>query len=69
MMDSTSLKIEIESLPISLQKEVAEFVAYLKSKNKQKITIPKQREFGYAKGKIKLSKDFDSPLEFFKDYM
>jgi len=37
---------------------VADFVAFLKKKNKHNTTI-KQREFGYAKGKIKLSKDFD----------
>jgi hypothetical protein len=57
-MENSSLKIEIDSLPISLKKEVADFVANLKKKNKRKTTIT-QREFGYAKGKIKLSKDFD----------
>jgi hypothetical protein len=38
----------------------------MKSKNKSTI---KHREFGYAKGKIKLSKDFDEPMAFifFKD--
>ncbi len=29
----------------------------------------KQREFGSAKGLIKMSDDFDAPLEDFKDYM
>lgn len=57
-MENSSLKIEIDSLPISLKKEVADFVANLKKRSKRKTTI-KQREFGYAKGKIKLSKDFD----------
>lgn len=67
-MTNTSLKIEIESLPISLRKEVADFVAFLKMKNKKKVTI-KSREFGYAKGKIQLAKDFDEPLDIFKEYI
>jgi hypothetical protein len=62
-MTNPSLKIEIESLPISLRKEVADFVAFLKMKNKIKF-----REFGYAKDKIKLAKDFDEPLDVFNDY-
>jgi hypothetical protein len=67
-MTNTSLKIDIESLPISLRKEVADFVAFLKTKNKRKATV-KSREFGYAKGKIQLSKDFDEPLDIFKEYI
>ena len=69
-MTNTALKLEIENLPISLRKEVAGFVAFLRIKNKikskSKLT---HREFGYAKGKIKLSKDFDEPLDIFKDYI
>lgn len=69
-MTDTALKLEIDTLPISLRKEVADFVAFLKIKNKikskSKLT---HREFGYAKGKIKLSKDFDEPLDIFKDYI
>ena len=64
-MSNTSLKIDIDSLPISLRKEVADFVAFLKMKSNKKSTI-KQREFGFAKGKIQLSKDFDEPLDIFK---
>ncbi|MFZ4613705.1 MAG: DUF2281 domain-containing protein [Bacteroidia bacterium] len=67
-MTNTSLKIEIDSLPMSLRKEVADFVAFLKMKNKNKTTI-KHREFGYAKDKIQLSKDFDEPLDLFKEYI
>ena len=64
-MSKTSQKIAIDSLPLSLKKEVADFVAFLKMKSKKKSSI-KQREFGYAKGKIQLSKDFDDPLDLFK---
>jgi hypothetical protein len=67
-MTTTALQIEINSLPINLRQEVADFVEFLKTK---KVTKPKlkKREFGYAKGKIKLSKDFDKPLDMFKDYI
>jgi len=67
-MTNTSLKIEINSLPKSLRDEVADFVAFLKTKNKTKQKL-KRREFGFAKGKIKLSKDFDEPLDLFKEYI
>ncbi|NQW42759.1 MAG: DUF2281 domain-containing protein [Bacteroidetes bacterium] len=66
-MTNTSLKIEIKSLPISLRKEVADFVAFLKTKNKKKVKF-KSREFEYAKGKIQLSQEFDEPLDIFKEY-
>ena len=67
-MTTGTLNFDINSLPKSLRKEVADFIEYLKQKN----TVndkPKKREFGFAKGKIKLTNDFDEPLEEFKDYM
>jgi hypothetical protein len=69
-MTNTTLKLEINSLPKELRAEVADFVEFLKRKSKSK-TKPKlkAREFGYAKGKITLSSDFDEPLDDFKDYM
>jgi hypothetical protein len=67
-MTTTALQIEINSLPINLRQEVADFVEFLKTKKVTKSKL-KKREFGYAKGKIKLSKDFDKPLDMFKDYI
>lgn len=67
-MTNTSLKIEINSLPKSLRDEVADFVEFLKNKSKLRPTT-KRREFGYAKGKIKLSKDFDQPLDIFNEFI
>lgn len=67
-MTNTSLHIEINSLPKSLRDEVADFVASLKEKqvnNKKKL---KRREFGFAKGKITIAKDFDQPLDEFNAY-
>jgi hypothetical protein len=67
-MTNTSLKLEINSLPIELRNEVALFVEFLKQKSKVDST-KKEREFGFAKGKINLSEDFDDPIEDFKDFM
>lgn len=61
-MTNTTLNIEINSLPLELRNEVADFVAFLKNKAKQHSKL-KSREFGFAKGKIMLSKDFDAPLD------
>ncbi len=67
-MTNTTLKLEINSLPIELRNEVALFVEFLKQKSKIDST-KKVREFGFAKGKIHLSEDFDDPIEDFKDFM
>lgn len=63
----TDLHFDIHSLPKSLQEEVADFVALLKKKSKRKPKL-KEREFGFAKGKIELSDDFDAPLDEFNEY-
>jgi hypothetical protein len=66
-MTNTTLNSEINSLPIELRNEVADFVAFLKKKTNVNSSL-KTREFGFAKGKIILSKDFDAPLNDFKEY-
>lgn len=67
-MTNTALKMEINSMPKALRDEVSDFVEFLKKKSKIKSKL-KAREFGFAKGKIKLSTDFDEPLDDFKNYM
>ena len=67
-MTIATLKLEIDWLPLALRIEVADFVEFLKIKHKKESNL-KERELGYAKGKIFLSDDFDEPLEEFKDYM
>lgn len=67
-MTNTSLKMEINTMPKALRDEVSDFVAFLKKKSKPKSKL-KAREYGFAKGKIKLSADFDEPLDEFKNYM
>ncbi|MGB4848247.1 MAG: DUF2281 domain-containing protein [Saprospiraceae bacterium] len=67
-MTNTSLKLEIDSLPKELRDEVADFIVMLKKRVKKSPKL-KAREFGYAKGKIELAKDFDKPLDEMKEYM
>lgn len=68
-MTNTSLHIEINSLPKSLRDEVADFIAFIKEKKGYTKTVLKHREFGFAKGKIALSNDFDGPLDEFNEYL
>jgi hypothetical protein len=66
------------SLPIRLQYEVADFIDFLsqkyrkrRSKVNEKFNKEKKRKshFGNAKGLIIEKKDFNAPIEDFKDYM
>lgn len=68
-MSSADLFIKIESLPSGLRKEVEAFIdGLLKRKRKEE---PKRKPipFGKFKGKIRMSDDFDGPLDDLKDYM
>ncbi|GAB2543593.1 type II toxin-antitoxin system VapB family antitoxin [Spirosoma aerophilum] len=67
-MSTTALLSEISALPPELRREVEDFVAFLRAK-KQRSTKLEKREFDYAKGKVKLSDDFDAPLDDFNEYM
>lgn len=49
-----------------MKEEVMHFIDFLLNKNKNQ--PPPKRKFGSAKGKIKMHKNFDDPLEDFKDY-
>lgn len=60
-MTNTSLKMQINSLPKELRDEVTGFVTRLKKKAKSKPKLT-AREFGFAKGKIEMSEDFDKPM-------
>ena len=64
-MTNTSLKMEINSLPKELRDEVAGFVPKQKKKTASKTKLT-AREYGFVKGKIEMSKDFDKPLDVFK---
>ncbi len=67
-MSTTALLTEITALPPELRREVEDFVAFLRTKKQREISIT-EREFGYAKGQVRLSDDFDAPLDDFNEYM
>jgi hypothetical protein len=59
-MHGQQLLHEIEILPPELQKQVSDFVIFLR-KQQQKQSI-KKRTVGEYKDKIKIREDFDEPL-------
>jgi hypothetical protein len=59
---------KLHFLKPSLKKEVSDFIDHLLSKHKS-TTKNKKPKFGSAKGRFKMSADFDDPLEDFKEYM
>jgi len=61
-MTNLQLYRELNSLPVSMRKEVQDFIEFLKSKRKSKLII-KERKFGCAKGLFKMHDDFDEPIE------
>jgi len=68
-MSTLSIHTKLETLTPDLKEEVNDFIDFLiekSTKDKKKKIIP---AFGSAKGKIKMSPDFDKPLDDFKDYM
>lgn len=67
-MTNIQLYTEISSLPLSLKKEVMDFVEFLKTKRK-KSKLVKERKFGCSKGLFTMHADFDEPLDDFKEYM
>jgi hypothetical protein len=72
-MSSISLYSQLEKLPAHLRKEVENFIEFLLEKDrkekKSKENSNSKSLRGVFKDKIKISKDFDSPLEDFKEYM
>jgi len=70
-MDNSLLYKKLNALPESMKAEVADFIEFLESKVKKKqyqnISVSKPK-FGSAKGLFTIKKDFDEPLDDFKDY-
>jgi hypothetical protein len=59
-MNSQQLVHEIEVLPPELQKQVVDFVAFLRKQQlKQRVT---ERAVGEYRDKIRIAEDFDAPL-------
>jgi hypothetical protein len=71
-MSYQDLLKEYQSLPKNYQKEVEDFIAFLKSKLDNptpKVDVPKKRILGVGQGKGWISPDFDEPLDEMKEYM
>jgi mRNA-degrading endonuclease RelE of RelBE toxin-antitoxin system len=60
---------KVKKLPAAYQKEVEDFVDFILEKKINIEKVEKKRTLGLLKGKMKMSPDFDAPLEDFKDYM
>lgn len=70
-MDTSLLYSKLSALPENLKKEVADFIEFLLMKSKQGIPDTKNAppKFGSGKGMFTMHKDFDAPLDDFKEYM
>ncbi|HUZ58514.1 MAG TPA: DUF2281 domain-containing protein [Hanamia sp.] len=65
-MDKILLYSKLSHLPEHLKLEVSGFIDFLMSKNKK--PTKNKPKFGSAKGMFKMKKNFDDPIEDFKDY-
>jgi len=73
-MGSQEQYIQIASLPEDVRSQVVEFIEFLLQRRKKSDEPTSTadlnlRPLGKFKGKIRMSDDFDEPLEDFKDYM
>ena len=67
-MTDIQLYTKLHYLNPSLKKEVYDFVDFLFTKQKNEEPV-KKPQFGCAKGRFKMSPDFDAPLDDMKEYM
>ena len=65
-MNNTLLYSKLSHLPDNLKSEVSDFIDFLLSKNRKPTEY--KPKFGSAKGMFKMKKNFDEPIEDFKDY-
>ena len=65
-MDNILLYSKLAHLPDNMKTEVSNFIDFLMNKNNKPVRI--KPKFGSAKGKFILHKNFDLPIDDFKDY-
>jgi hypothetical protein len=58
--------INFNLLPRELKIEVAQVIASFEKKKKNRKKQLSEREFGFAKGKVTLSDDFNDPIQEFE---
>jgi hypothetical protein len=69
-MSDADLFLKISSLPEDVRKQVLELIDRLMKDRAPRPEPPRpKRKLGLLKGKIKISDDFDAPLDDMKDYM
>ncbi len=67
-MTDTQIIDKLHDLDTSLKQEVNDFIDFLLNKQ-QTAKNKKKPQFGCARGRFKMSKDFDEPLDDFSEYM
>lgn len=67
-MDNILLYSKLTSLPENMKSEVSDFIDRLVTKSQKNFSGMKPK-FGSGKGMFKMKKNFDQPIEDFKDYM
>lgn len=65
-MDNVILYSKLAHLPDNIKSEVADFIDFLMNKNKK--PLKGKPRFGSAKGMFRMNKNFDLPIDDFKDY-
>ncbi|MDX1909480.1 MAG: DUF2281 domain-containing protein [Bacteroidia bacterium] len=68
-MSSLEMYLKLVLLPENLRKEVGLYMDFLVSKSQAGMVDNPPRKAGLAKGLIRMSPDFDEPLDDFKAYM
>ncbi|MEP6927923.1 MAG: DUF2281 domain-containing protein [Ginsengibacter sp.] len=68
-MDNILLYSKLAALPENMKSEVLAFIDSLLLDKTKKEPSPKKPKFGSGKGMFKMNKNFDQPLEDFKEYM
>ncbi|MBC6108880.1 DUF2281 domain-containing protein [Pedobacter fastidiosus] len=66
-MSQAQIFEKIKMIPTAYQQEVEDFIDFiLQKKTKNDLEENKKRKIGLLKGKMKMSSDFDEPLNDFK---
>lgn len=68
-MSQSEILKKIKLIPIAYQQEVEDFIDFILQKKNIDSPDNNKRKIGLLKGKMKMSADFDEPLNDFKNYM
>jgi hypothetical protein len=69
-MDQLRILEKIKMIPVAYQQEVEDFIDFISQKKVDKKDEEKtNRKLGLLRGKMKMSDDFYTPLDDFKDYV